>query len=96
MLGLEGDLAIVNSGCWLRQLHPVTTVLRIPPVFVSRFVQTHVRVFRADGRLHVELWEHPRPAPRRLHVVERLAATGRLPAEPTERAPARIRAQIAL
>ena len=37
---------VVNSGCWLRQLQPLPARLAAPPVFVSRFVQTHVRVYR--------------------------------------------------
>jgi Calcineurin-like phosphoesterase len=83
--------ALVNSGCWLRQLQPVPGRLGTPPVFVSRFVQTHVRVYRDDGATQVELWEHPRRAPRQLRVVERLAAVGRLPDQPEHRAPPRIR-----
>ncbi|HEY9378865.1 MAG TPA: metallophosphoesterase, partial [Jiangellaceae bacterium] len=65
--------AVVNSGCWLRQLQPVPAHYGAPPVFVSRFVQTHVRVYWAGGAIQVELWEHPRPARQRLRVVERLA-----------------------
>jgi Calcineurin-like phosphoesterase len=77
---------VVNSGCWLRQLQPVPAHLGAPPVFVSRFVQTHVRVYRADGETRVELWEHPRPAAQRMQVVERLALLGRAPAEQAEEA----------
>ena len=55
--------AIVNSGCWLRQLQPVSAHFGAPPVFVSRFVQTHVCVYWAGGAIQVELWEHPRPSP---------------------------------
>jgi UDP-2,3-diacylglucosamine pyrophosphatase LpxH len=76
------DGVIVNSGCWLRQLHPVQAHLGMPPVFVSRFVQTHVRVYRASAGLEVEVWEHPRPARQRLLLGERLAILGRLPEEP--------------
>ncbi len=73
--------AVVNSGCWLRQLQPVPAWLAAPPVFVARFVQTHVRVYWSDG-MQVELWEHPRAAPRRLRVAERLAIVGRVPPQP--------------
>jgi hypothetical protein len=73
---------VVNSGCWLRQLQPVPARLGAPPVFVSRFVQTHVRVYRSSSGFEVELWEHPRPSKQRLSVAERLAVLGRLPAEP--------------
>jgi UDP-2,3-diacylglucosamine pyrophosphatase LpxH len=87
--------AIVNSGCWLRQLRLVPARLGLPPVFVSRFVQTHVRVYRADGKTQVELWEHPRPSQQRIRSIERLAALGRVPAEPETRVP-HIRAQLSL
>ena len=33
-------VAVVNSGCWLRQLQPVSPYLKGPPVFVSKFVLT--------------------------------------------------------
>jgi Calcineurin-like phosphoesterase len=83
---------VVNSGCWLRQLQPVPARLGAPPVFVSRFVQTHVRVYRSPSSIQVELWEHPRPSEQRLSVAERLAVVGRLPAEPASRGQPRIRA----
>jgi UDP-2,3-diacylglucosamine pyrophosphatase LpxH len=83
--------AIVNSGCWLRQLQPVPAHLGAPPVFVARFVQTHVRVYLDDEAVQVELWEHPRPAPRRLRVVERLAVAGRLLVQPDSDAKPRVR-----
>jgi UDP-2,3-diacylglucosamine pyrophosphatase LpxH len=88
--------ALVNSGCWLRQLQPVPGRFGAPPVFVSRFVQTHVRVYRDDRAIQVELWEHPRPSPRQLRVVERLAVVGRLPAEPEHRAPGRVRERTSI
>jgi UDP-2,3-diacylglucosamine pyrophosphatase LpxH len=88
--------AVVNSGCWLRQLQPVPGRLGMPPVFVSRFVQTHVRVYRDGGPIQVELWEHPRPSPRQLRVVERLAIVGRLPDQPEHRAPPRVRQRISV
>ena len=87
--------AIVNSGCWLRQLQPVAGRLGLRPVFVSRFVQTHVRVRRAGAETHVELWEHPRPSHRRARTIERLAILGRLPAEPETRLP-RVRTHISV
>jgi UDP-2,3-diacylglucosamine pyrophosphatase LpxH len=76
-----GNGAVVNSGCWLRQLHERKAHLGMPRVFVDRFVQTHVRVRRDDGAVSVELWEHPRPTPQRLRIVERLAVAGRLGGE---------------
>jgi UDP-2,3-diacylglucosamine pyrophosphatase LpxH len=88
--------AVVNSGCWLRQLQPVPARLGAPSVFVSRFVQTHVRVRWDQGAIHVELWEHPRPASQRLRVVERLAVAGRLPAQPDEDEAPRVRAGTSL
>jgi UDP-2,3-diacylglucosamine pyrophosphatase LpxH len=88
--------AVVNSGCWLRQLQPVPGRAGMPPVFVSRFVQTHVRVCRDGGAIEVELWEHPRPSPRQLRLVERLAVAGRLPDQPEHRAPPRVRARASI
>ena len=83
---------IVNSGCWLRQLQPIQAHFRGPPVFVSKFVQTHVRVFLGNSDVHVELWEHPKPARVRLRAAERIWILGRLPAQPAEDAKPRVRA----
>jgi UDP-2,3-diacylglucosamine pyrophosphatase LpxH len=88
--------AIVNSGCWLRQLQPQTARLGVPPVFVSRFVQTHVRASLVNGTIEVELWEHPRPSVQRMRVAERLAVAGRLPAEPAVDATSHVRARASL
>jgi UDP-2,3-diacylglucosamine pyrophosphatase LpxH len=88
--------AIVNSGCWLRQLQPVPAHLGAPPVYVSRFVQTHVRVYWDSGAIQVELWEHPRPSHRRLRVAEWLAVVGRLPAEPDADAQPRVRVRASV
>jgi hypothetical protein len=88
--------AIVNSGCWLRQLQHLPALLGVPPVFVSRFVQTHVRVYRDNQTTQVELWEHPRPVQQRLRFAERLAVAGRLPAEPASRASPRVRARTSV
>ena len=86
----EGEAMIVNSGCWLRQLRPVPAYFGGPPVFVSRFVQTHVRIYLRESVVHVELWEHPKPAPLRLRTAERLAVLGRLPAQPAAGAEPRV------
>lgn len=67
-----GTAVMVNSGCWLRQLQPVSPWLKGPPIFVSRFVLTHVRVYARGSSLRVELWEHPKPAEQSLTRVERL------------------------
>jgi Calcineurin-like phosphoesterase len=88
--------AVANSGCWLRQLQAVPAHLGAPPVFVSRFEQTHVRVYRSGGETHVELWEHPRPSKQRTRMVERLAILGRLPAEPAAGASPQVRAEISV
>ena len=47
----DGSRAVmVNSGCFLRQLHPIAPRLKGPPIFVSKFVLTLVRVFaRGDS-----------------------------------------------
>jgi len=73
---------LVNSGCFLRQLQPVTPHLKGPPVFVSKFVLTHVRVFVEGEDLHVELWERPKPAHQNLTRMERLLSSGRRPSQP--------------
>ena len=89
----------VNSGCYLRQLHPVMPHLKGPPVFVSRFVLTHVRVSASsaeDGALRVELWEQPKPARQRLGRIERLLSYGRRPPQPPEDAEARVLARAGL
>src|SRR5918997_3137945 len=80
----DGSRAVmVNSGCFLRQLQPVSPRLKGPPVFVSRFVLTHVRVFVQEGALRVELWEQPKPAQQRLTRLERLLSWGRRPQGPS-------------
>lgn len=78
----RGEAAVINSGCWLRQLSPVPARLHGPPVFVSRFTCTHARVYLEESkgeRLKIELWERPKPSGQRLGRVERLAALGRIP-----------------
>ena len=75
--------AVINSGCWLRQLQPVPPRLKGPPVFVSRFVLTHARVFAEDRALRAELWEQPKPARQRLNRLERVLSFGRRPAQPS-------------
>lgn len=93
----SGQAALIaNSGCWLRQLHPVPARFGALPVFVSTFVQTHVRI-RLDGSgIRVELWEHPRPARDPLRVSERVAILGRRPVQPAAGAPSRLVAADAL
>jgi UDP-2,3-diacylglucosamine pyrophosphatase LpxH len=81
---------MVNSGCFLRQLQPVTPHLKGPPVFVSKFVLTHVRVYAQAGQLRVELWEQPKPARQSLTRIERLLSTGRQPTQPSPNAKARL------
>ncbi|HEV3475861.1 MAG TPA: metallophosphoesterase [Rubrobacteraceae bacterium] len=87
-----GRAVMVNSGCFLRQLQPVSPRLKGPPVFVSRFVLTHVRVFAQEGALRVELWEQPKPAQQRLTRLERLLSWGRRPQGPPPGAKPRVRA----
>jgi hypothetical protein len=91
-----GRGAVVNAGCWLRQLQPIPARLGVPAVFVSRFIQTHVRVYRDNQTTQVELWEHPRPVTQRLRVAERLAVAGRLPAEPDPHESPRVRARTSI
>jgi hypothetical protein len=66
----------------LRQLQPITPRLKGPPIFVSKFVLTHVRVFAQEGLLRVELWEQPKPARQTLTRFERLVSIGRRPPQP--------------
>jgi hypothetical protein len=72
------------------------THFRVPKVYVSHFVQTHVRVHRSGGVMQVELWEHPRPSPPRLRVAEWIAVIGRLPEQPEAGAAPRIRETVTL
>jgi len=87
---------IVNSGCFLRQLNPISPRLKGPPIFVSRFVLTHARVYARDDSLRVELWEHPKRARQKLSRIERLLSWGRRPPEPPSDASPRVRASAAL
>jgi UDP-2,3-diacylglucosamine pyrophosphatase LpxH len=75
--GASRDGIAANCGCWLRQVRPVSAHFRAPPVFVPRFVLTHVRVHADPAGLRVELWEHARRAPWRLSWIERLAVLGK-------------------
>ncbi|MDQ3737131.1 MAG: metallophosphoesterase [Actinomycetota bacterium] len=89
----DGRRAVmVNSGCFLRQLQPVSPHLKGPPVFFSRFVLTHVRVFVQEGALRVELWEQPKPARQRLTRIERLLSLGRRPQGPLPDSKPRVQA----
>ncbi|HZB10825.1 MAG TPA: hypothetical protein VE525_17105 [Rubrobacter sp.] len=83
---------IVNSGCWLRQLQPIRAHFRGPPVFVPKFVQTHVRIFLSGASVRVELWEHPKPVRVHLRATERISIFGRLPAQPADDAEPRVQA----
>jgi UDP-2,3-diacylglucosamine pyrophosphatase LpxH len=81
---------MVNSGCFLRQLQPVSPHLKGPPVFVSKFVLTHVRVFTEGGQLRAELREQPKTARQRLSRIERLLSWGRRPPQPPPDAKPRV------
>jgi len=91
-----GRAVMVNSGCWLRQLQPVAPRLKGPPVFVSRFVLTHVRVYVQGSSLRVELWEQPKPAEQRLTRIERLLSLRRRPPQPPADSKPHLRAASAL
>ena len=88
------ETVIVNTGCWLRQLRPVHAWLGAPPVFVPVFVHTHVRVRSGQAGVVVELWEHPKPAARRLPWIERVAIAGRMPRQPPAAAEPRLVARL--
>ena len=87
---------LVNSGCFLRQLQPVSPHLKGPPVFVSKFVLTHVRVFVENEDLRVELWEQPKPARQNLTRIERLVSWGRRPPQPPPDSKPRVMASATL
>src|SRR5215210_1016011 len=87
---------LVNAGCFLRQLQPVTPRLKGPPVFVSKFVLTHVRVFAQGEELRVELWEQPKPAGQTLTHIERLVSIGRRPSQPPADSKPRLAASATL
>jgi hypothetical protein len=80
----------------LRQLQPITPRLKGPPIFVSKFVLTHVRVFAREGRLRVELWEQPKPAGQALTRIERLVSLGRRQPQPPKGAKPRLVASATL
>ena len=93
----DGEHAVmVNSGCWLRQLQPIVPHLKGPPVFISRFVLTHVRVFVENSSLRVELWEQPKPAEQHLTRVERLFSWKRRPPQPPRSSKPSVRAASTL
>ena len=81
---------MVNSGCWLRQLQPVGSHLRWPPVFAPKFVLTYVKVFVQGLNLRVELWECPKATTNRPTRTERLAAWGKMPDQPDTNAEPRV------
>lgn len=87
---------VVNSGCWLRQLQPVTPHLKGPPVFVSRFVLTYARVFVRGERLEVELCEWPKPVAQSLTRLERLLSWNLRPPQPSSDSKPRVRASSAV
>jgi UDP-2,3-diacylglucosamine pyrophosphatase LpxH len=87
---------MVNSGCWLRQLQPISPHLKGPPIFVSKFVLTHVRVYVQGSSLRVELWERPKPAEQRLTRIERLLSLYRRPSLPPANSKPRLRAASTL
>jgi hypothetical protein len=90
--GANGRRSVmVNSGCFLRQLQPVSPHLKGPPVFVSKFVLTHVRIYAQDTRLRVELWDQPKPARQRLSRIEHLLSSGRRPPQPPAGSKPRVR-----
>ena len=86
----SSSAVMVNSGCFLRQLQPVSPRVKGPPVFVSKFVLTHVRIFAQDGQLRAELWEQPKPARQHLSRIERLLSWGRRPPQPPPNAKPRV------
>jgi UDP-2,3-diacylglucosamine pyrophosphatase LpxH len=88
-----GRTVVANPGCWLRQLQPVAAWLGGPPVFVPAFVHTHLRVRSSPAGLTVELWDHPKPAERRLPWIERAAVAGRMPRQPPPAAGPRLLAR---
>ncbi|MGH3148468.1 MAG: hypothetical protein ACRDTR_22025, partial [Rubrobacter sp.] len=89
-------VVVANSGCWLRQLQPVSPRFKGPPVYVSKFVLTHVRVYAQDGSLRVELWEQPKPARQSLTRLERLVSWRKRQPQPPPHAKPRVRSSFSL
>jgi hypothetical protein len=89
------SMVIVNTGCWLRQLQPVPAWVSGPPVFVPAYVHSHVRVRWTPAGVSVELWDHPRPAERRLPWIERVAIAGRMPRQPAAAQPRLLARRVA-
>jgi len=89
-------VVVANSGCWLRQLQPVSPHLKGPPVYVSKFVLTHVRVYARVASLRVELWEQPKPARQSLTRLERLLSWRRRPPQPPPKAEPRLISSFSL
>jgi UDP-2,3-diacylglucosamine pyrophosphatase LpxH len=79
--------ALVNTGCWLRQLHPIRARFGAPRVFVPVFVQTHARVRRTGDGIVAELWSNPKSVPSSLPWIERAAIAGRAPRSADTAAP---------
>ena len=89
----DGSRAVmVNSGCFLRQLQPIAPRVKGPPIFVSQFVLTFVRVFARGAHVRAELWEQPKPAQQRLTRLEKILSRGRQPPQPPEGSEAQVRA----
>jgi hypothetical protein len=82
--------AIVDTGCWLRQLQPVKARFHTPQIFVPVYVQTHARARCNDDGVTVELWRQPKPAPMSLPWIERVAIVGRSPKLPDVAAAPRV------
>lgn len=54
---------------------------------------THARVYLQGREIQAELWEPPKPGPRRLRAVERLPVLGRLLARRATNAKRRVPAR---
>ena len=73
-----------------------SAIVVAPTVFVPVYVNTHVRIRPSEGRLSVELWDRPKPAERRLLLIERLAILGRTSPEAGTHSEPRLIAQRAI
>jgi hypothetical protein len=69
----------VDSGCWIRALVPVRAWFGLPPVFVPTYPCTWIEVETSSEGVGVRLVERSVAVPRRLFLIERLLARGRLP-----------------
>lgn len=91
---LDAERVAVDSGCWIRALVPVRSWLGLPPVFVPTYPCTWIEVDTGGQGVDVRLWERRVALPRKLYLLERLLARGKLPTSQSQ--PPRVLASATL